>query len=554
MSMLDIAKKIKRLGKSKLKETRQHYNCNCSRCLPKVTSLFETKADTQRLIDFAGEELANRFLKIKDKLKAPENDLYYWIKNKTVDELEQAVNAAEDTRSNTQMKKAIAEQGAELVADTPHWKIYHITTFKASQKYGRDSQWCITGVNGYGDRYWKDYTSRNIQFYFAIAKENYDPRGDDSKFAFAVYPPELDGNIEIYNQQDDRVSLLDIPYHQEIKIPGVDLSNVVDPRDYDDFDDEPEYYCNRCSWELQADDALEGTDGEYYCEDCWAELFFGCDQCGETNSREDAISTVFGELLCEPCWNEFIDSDKGNAQAFADWSFDGIESFFGQINTEKEKREVEKELHTFATCWFAAKNADALNYTPEEIAEIEQALFDDAANLGLDFKRERYSQQHDYSNLDDPMDTGYSISVDGSNKHAENHSINVEQALEEILAFINNLSDEEKSKVSSSWRCASDGYDPDREYFMDGYEGELIVSIYSDAEQEDGLWDSEEERIQEKTGANYHEAEDKIRAALGLPKRVYESVSSLHESYKRSTAKKSVSLFEEFKCYEHLWD
>lgn len=553
MSMLDIAKKISRLNKSKLKETRQHYNCNCGRCLPKVNSLFEAKADTQRLIDFAGEDLANRFLKIKDKLKAPENDLYYWIKNKTVDELEQAVSAAEGTKSNTQMKKDIADQGAELVADTAHWRVYHITTFAASQKYGRDSHWCITGVDGYGDRYWEEYTSSSIQFYFAITKENYDPRGYDSKFAFAVYPPELDSHIEIYDQQDNRASLSDIPYYQEIKIPGVDLSNVVDP-DYDNSDEEADDYCCQCGCELWAEDALEGTDGEYYCEDCWPELFFSCNWCEETGSREDAISTVFGELLCETCWNEFIDSDKGNAQAFANWSFDGIESFFGEINTENEKREVEKELHVFATCWFAAKSAGLLDLTETEMDTIEQTLFADAANLGLDFKRERYTQEHDYSGLDNPMDTGYSISVDGSSKRAENHSINVEQALEEILAFINSLSDEEKSRVRSSWRCASTGYDPDEEHFMDGYEGELIVNIYSDAEQEGGLWDSEEERIQEKTGANYEEAEDKIRAALGLPKNVYESVSSLYESYKQSTAKKNMSLFEEFKCYEHLWD
>ena len=63
-------------------------------------SLTEAKADTQRLIDFAGEELANRFLAIKSRLKYPENDLYYWIKNKTIDELEQAVYNIENTKSN----------------------------------------------------------------------------------------------------------------------------------------------------------------------------------------------------------------------------------------------------------------------------------------------------------------------------------------------------------------------------------------------------------------------------------------------------------------------
>lgn len=521
MSMLNIAKKLKRLPKSKLTEA---------------------KADTQRLIDFAGQDLADRFLKIKDKLKSPENDLYYWIKNKTAAELELAVANIENTKSNSATKKEISERGAQLVCDSTHWKVYHITTFEAAQKYGRDSQWCITGVNDYGDRYWKQYTDDGVSFYFAINKEDYNPRGTDSKFAFAVYPGGVP--IELYNQVDDRSSLEDMPYYSEISIPGVDLRNVTE----DDYDDGAGYTCDLCGCEIEEGEEYITPDGEYYCEDCWEENFFECSKCGETNSREDAIITVFGEPLCATCWFEFMDSDKGNAQSFADWSFDGIESFFGEINTENEKRKVEKELHAFATCWFAAKNADALNYTAKEMAEIEQALFDDAAALGLDFKKERYVQNRDYSYLDNPMDTGYIISVDGSSKRAENHSINVEQALEEILAFINSLSDEEKPRVRSDWRCASDGYDPEREDFMDGYEGELIVNIYSDAEQEDGLWDSEEERIQEKTAANYDEADDKIRAALGLPKKVYESLGSK----KRIT--ESLSVIDEFRVYEKLWD
>ena len=73
-----------------------------------LDSLTEAKADTQRLIDFAGEDLANRFLAIKDRLKSPENDLYYWIKNKTVEELEAAVLEIENTKSKSQMKKDIA--------------------------------------------------------------------------------------------------------------------------------------------------------------------------------------------------------------------------------------------------------------------------------------------------------------------------------------------------------------------------------------------------------------------------------------------------------------
>jgi hypothetical protein len=40
-------------------------------------TLTEAKADTQKLITFAGKDLADRFLKIKHRLKTPENDLYY---------------------------------------------------------------------------------------------------------------------------------------------------------------------------------------------------------------------------------------------------------------------------------------------------------------------------------------------------------------------------------------------------------------------------------------------------------------------------------------------
>ena len=111
----------------------------------------ESKADEQRLIDFAGEDLARRFLKLRQRFKSPENDLYYWIKNKNTKELEQAVSNLEMVKSNTQSKKEIGDKGATLVCESEHWKVYHITTFEASQKYGRDSKWCITGVNNYGD-------------------------------------------------------------------------------------------------------------------------------------------------------------------------------------------------------------------------------------------------------------------------------------------------------------------------------------------------------------------------------------------------------------------
>lgn len=192
-----------------------------------VAMLTEAKADTEKLIAFAGEDLANRFLAIKTRLKAPENDLYYWIKNKTVDELEQTVSDVENKLSTTKYKKQLGDNGAKLISENDFWKVYYITTFEASQKYGRDTKWCITGVDGYGDKYWKEYTEENnVKFYFFITKGTYDARGLDSKYALAAYP---NGKYEIFDQQDYSVEF--IPNADGIEIPEIELKHF----DHDGF-------------------------------------------------------------------------------------------------------------------------------------------------------------------------------------------------------------------------------------------------------------------------------------------------------------------------------
>lgn len=190
-----------------------------------LSELNEAKTDTQKLIDFAGEDLTNRFLAIKSRLKAPENDLYYWIKNKTLDEFKVFVSGVENVKSNTETKKEIATKGAKLVSETAHWKVYHITTYEAARNYGRDTKWCITGINNYGDKYWKQYSEQGVQFYFFITKGAYDAKGKYSKIALAVYP---DQNMyEVFDQQDTSLpSLRSIPFINEIAIPGVDFSKL----------------------------------------------------------------------------------------------------------------------------------------------------------------------------------------------------------------------------------------------------------------------------------------------------------------------------------------
>lgn len=265
-----------------------------------LSELNESKADTQKLVDFAGEDLANRFLAVKSRLKSPENDLYYWIKNKTVGELEQAVSDMENTKSATMLKKDVADKGAELIQETKHWKVYHITTYEASQKYGRDTKWCITGIKDYGDKYWKEYTEEGVKFYFLIAKDNYDPRGLDSKFAVAVVnlPDGKGTRCEIYNQQDDRCVGTEIPHHEEVNIPGVDILAYYG------------HYCYECNDRLY-DDVYDdgynkGPDGNLYCDDCFMELFFVCDYCEEVFSQ-DELHEVGLDVACDECFSEMSD-------------------------------------------------------------------------------------------------------------------------------------------------------------------------------------------------------------------------------------------------------
>lgn len=257
-------------------------------------SLTEAKADTQRLIDFAGEELANRFLAIKSRLKSPENDLYYWIKNKTIDELEQAVYNIENTKSNRALAREAKVNGAELVCDTEHWKVYHITTFEASQTIGRDTKWCITGIHG-SDYYWNDYTRRGVDFYFLVTKGEYDPRGLDSKIAIAVFPSNL---LQVFNQQDEVIDLNDVPYIDEVNIPGIDIKSM------EQGDDTGIIFCSYCDSEINEDDAWIDPYGNTLCYDCWSYDFFSCYMCNETfewSEAVDAEDVTIDYPVCTEC-------------------------------------------------------------------------------------------------------------------------------------------------------------------------------------------------------------------------------------------------------------
>jgi hypothetical protein len=304
-----------------------------------LSELNEAKADTQRLIDFAGEDLANRFLAIKNRLKAPENDLYYWIKNTTPDEFEAYLTNVEQTQSKTQIKK-VADQGAELVCSSEHWNVYHVTTFAAAQKYGRDSKWCITGINNWGDKYWKEYTEAGMDFYFLITKGEYDPRGKDSKIAIAINKKQ--GYCEVFNQQDTQIPLSKVPYIEEVSLPTMNLTDLFN-----------KVLCFECGNIIEETDVYYGPHEECYCENCFNENFYRCKTCDKIQYADIcSFEDEHNDKFCLDCSHEQQKAKVNQIVATAD----NLENFLYEVSTKapfrsftgitKSKHELYKRILT----------------------------------------------------------------------------------------------------------------------------------------------------------------------------------------------------------------
>ena len=118
-----------------------------------------------------------------------------------------------EQRDKKDVKKK-EKDGARLIYSDSNWKVYKITTYEASVKYGANTKWCISGskrwsngANGRG--YWNDYTSKGVKFYFFI--------GNNTKYALALYPNDKD--FEIFDAQDISISYIpNAPIIDEIKV------------------------------------------------------------------------------------------------------------------------------------------------------------------------------------------------------------------------------------------------------------------------------------------------------------------------------------------------
>lgn len=207
-------------------------------------NLNESKQDIEKFRQWAGDELANRFFAVKDRLSGQYKDIYYWMseENKQYnhmitsdywkDRQEQAreyahsdvistldgmISDIEITPTKRERDK-LAKEGSKKIYEDARWLVVKINTYEASVKYGKHTQWCITGINsqdgdelgGIGGRYDFNDHSSEAKIYFYIDKQNNEKYALEikSKTSWVLYDSEdfiLVGRGSLFNNTLDEI-------------------------------------------------------------------------------------------------------------------------------------------------------------------------------------------------------------------------------------------------------------------------------------------------------------------------------------------------------------
>ena len=182
-------------------------------CLKEAFNLEESKQDEQRLIDYVGQDIANKFLTLRNKLQSPYNDIYYWLKK----DKQELVDYLDNYQSNREKDKQVKQEGAIYLGENNKYKVYEITSHRASCLYGKGTTWCITMEDAF---YYDDYIEKGARFFFFLGK--------DEKYALEYYPKT--GLYRIYNKNDVVVYNVDLPFNLLPKDVKLNDSSSVQAR------------------------------------------------------------------------------------------------------------------------------------------------------------------------------------------------------------------------------------------------------------------------------------------------------------------------------------
>ena len=194
-------------------------------------SLNESKQDQERFKDWLAKgykdaTLASKeydsFMRMKNSFGTPYSDIYYWMK-RPFDEFKSFLSGRKTKSQSNADAERLAKEGARQLYSDANWKVYEITNYEASAKYGKGTKWCITaskhwGNNWTGESKFKEYKDQGVRFFFFISR--------DSKYCLALYPDNK--SFEIYGPED--VQLPYIPNAPKIDSIPVDYTTKEDWR------------------------------------------------------------------------------------------------------------------------------------------------------------------------------------------------------------------------------------------------------------------------------------------------------------------------------------
>lgn len=159
------------------------------------STLNEAKEDIERFTKWAGKELADRYFKQKAKMKSPYNDITWVMKNyANKKDFEDDVYYYEQIPTRSDMNKK-GKEGAKLIYSDKNWNVYKIDTYEAAVKYGKNTQWCLTGTNtsvgddiSAGREHYNQYAEDGYDLYYYINKI------DNDKYAL-IYADDSDWQL-----------------------------------------------------------------------------------------------------------------------------------------------------------------------------------------------------------------------------------------------------------------------------------------------------------------------------------------------------------------------
>ena len=251
------------------------------------SSCLEAQADLDRLKDFLGDEYFNKWKEIKDKLSGKDAKYknIYDILKFDEDEVEELKDFLDNFQSKASKVKQNKEEGSKKVAEDEDYLVLKITSYKAAQKYGSGTKWCITGrYHGHEKEgeYWfnKYIDEENLDggYYFYLPKDDY-----DDKYCILVTK---DNDINsIWNAKDENQSIVpeeiievseNLPFYDSLENYRADVWKILNNAesfydfaeatdynfDYTERDDEgvPLGFKLLDYWEDETLEDLENTD------------------------------------------------------------------------------------------------------------------------------------------------------------------------------------------------------------------------------------------------------------------------------------------------------